>query len=172
MTTIGLSMIVRDAAEWLPACLASAQAIASEIVVADTGSTDATVSIAESFGARVISILWNNDFAEARNLCLAEMKSDWVLSLDADEILDSSSASPFLSLMASTQAAGFQVAIRNYVLSLDDRVWDRPAIPNNSTLPLAANYPAYVEHENVRLFRRKRRRSEERRVGKECRSRW
>src|SRR5256885_16307572 len=82
------------------------------------------------------------------------MKSDWVLSLDADEVLDASSASQFFSLIASRQAAGFQVALRNYVLSLDDRVWDRPAIPNNSTLPFAAKYPAYVEHENVRLFRR------------------
>src|SRR2546423_10420198 len=114
MRSLGLSMIVRDAAEWLPACLASAQPIASEIVVADTGSTDATISIAESFGARVISIPWNNDFAEARNLCLAAMKSDWVLSLDADEVLDASSASQFFSLIASRQAAGFQVALRNY----------------------------------------------------------
>src|SRR5438876_6887747 len=154
MTSCGLSMIVRDAAEWLPACLAGAQPIASEIVAADTGSTDATISIAESFGARVFSIPCNNDFAEARNLVLAEMKSDWILSLDADELLDWSGLAQFLPLLASTQAAGFHVTIRNYVLSLDDRVWDRPAIPNNSTLPLAAKYPAYVEHENVRLFRR------------------
>ena len=154
MTSIGLSMIVRNAAEWLPACLASARPVVSEMVLADTGSTDTTISIAESLGARVISIPWNNDFAEARNLCLAAMKADWILSLDADELLDSSAISEFSALLGSTKAAGFQVAIRNYVLSLDDRVWDRPAIPNNSTLPLATKYPAYVEHENVRLFRR------------------
>jgi glycosyltransferase involved in cell wall biosynthesis len=154
MNSVGLSMIVRDAAQLLPACLASAKPVTQEIVVADTGSTDATISIAESLGARVLSIPWRNDFAEARNACLAAMTSDWILSLDADEILDSSALSKFPSLLASTPAAGFQVTIRNYVLSLDDRVWDRPATPNDSSLPLAAKYPAFVEHQNVRLFRR------------------
>src|SRR5262249_28400024 len=37
---------------------------------------------------------------------------------------------------------------------LSDRVWDRPAKPNDSRLPAARPYPGYVEHENVRLFRR------------------
>jgi tetratricopeptide (TPR) repeat protein len=82
------------------------------------------------------------------------MKSDWIFSLDADEILDASAVSQFPSLLASTHAGGFQVAIRNYVLSLDDRLWDRHATPNDSSLPLATKYPAFVQHENVRLFRR------------------
>ena len=50
--------------------------------------------------------------------------------------------------------AGYQVSIRNYVLSLEDRIWDRPAQPNDFRLPAAQAYPAYVDHENVRLFRR------------------
>jgi glycosyltransferase involved in cell wall biosynthesis len=154
MTAVGLSMIVRDATEWLPACLASARPVVTEIVIADTGSIDATISVAEFLGARVISVQRNNNFAENRNLCLAEMKSDWIFSFGADEILDASAISQFPSLLASTLAAGFQVAIRNYVLSHDDRVCDRPATPNESALPLAAKYPAFVQHENVRLFRR------------------
>lgn len=154
MTTLGLSMIVRDAAEWLPACLASAKPVVSEIVVADTGSTDTTISIAKSLGARVIQIPWNDDFAEARNLCLKEMTTDWILSLDADELLDASAVAQIPQLLASTRANGFQVTIRNYVLSLQDRIWDRAAIPNAAPIPTAAKYPAYIEHENVRLFRR------------------
>jgi len=154
VTTLGLSMIVRDAAEWLPSCLGSVRPVVSEMVVADTGSTDATISLARSLGARVVSIPWNNDFAEARNRCLKEMTSDWILSLDADELLDPGAVSVLAQLLAKTRTDGFQVTIRNYVLSLQDRIWDRPAIPNSSSIPLAAKYPAYVEHENVRLLRR------------------
>ena len=144
MSTLGLSMIVRDAAEWLPDCLASARPVASEIVIADTGSADGTISVAQSLGARVVSIRWQNDFAAARNLALGEMKADWVLSLDADELLDVSALLQIPALLRKTSADGFQVTIRNYVLSLEDRVWDRPAVPNTSSLPAAAKYPACV----------------------------
>src|SRR5262249_9020300 len=85
---------------------------------------------------------------------LGEMKSDWVLSLDADELLDASALLQIPTLIKKTSAAGFQVTIRNYVLGLEDRIWDRPAVPNKSSLSRAAKYPAYVEHDNVRLFRR------------------
>ena len=45
-------MIVRDEQEMLPGCLASLQEAVDEMVIVDTGSTDATVEIARSFGAR------------------------------------------------------------------------------------------------------------------------
>ncbi|HEY2461189.1 MAG TPA: glycosyltransferase [Candidatus Acidoferrum sp.] len=152
--SLAVSMIVRDAAARLPACLASVRDIADEIVVADTGSCDETIAIAKDVGARVISIPWNDNFAEARNRALAAVNSDWVLSLDADEQLDASAASAMTSLLADNSTDAYQVTIRNYVLSLEDRIWDRAAIPNNSSLAAARGYPAYVEHENVRLFRR------------------
>jgi glycosyltransferase involved in cell wall biosynthesis len=147
-------MIVKDAAEWLRTCVQSAKAVASEIVIADTGSTDNTIEVAQSMGARVITIPWNNDFALARNRALAEITSDWVLSLDADEMLDEAAITKIPALLEETHAAGLQVRIRNYVSSLSDRIWDRAAIPNDSLLLAARKYPAYVEHENVRLFRR------------------
>ena len=149
-----LSMIVRDAAGLLPACLESVRGIADAIEIADTGSTDDTIAVAGKLGAHVVSIAWNNDFAKARNLALDQVQSDWVLSLDADEQLDSAAASQIPPLLKKVNVAGYQVTIRNYVLSFNDRLWDRPARPNQSRLPAAQPYPAYVEHENVRLFRR------------------
>ena len=86
--TISLSMIVRDEAQFLAACLQSVEGVVEEIVVVDTGSQDDTVEIAESFGARVFHYAWDDDFAAARNRALAECTGDWVLSLDADEQLD------------------------------------------------------------------------------------
>ena len=153
MNALALSMIVKNAAAFLPQCLESVRGVVQEIIIADTGSTDCTIRIAESAGARVLSIPWNNDFAQARNLCLDEVRSPWVLSLDADELLDRSAHGAVAALLANPTAEGYRVTIRNFVLSLQDRVWDQPALPNHTSLPAAAKYPAYVDHENVRLFR-------------------
>ena len=57
--TLSLCMIVRDEEQMLPRCLAAVAPAVDEIVVVDTGSTDATVEIARSFGARVIERPWN-----------------------------------------------------------------------------------------------------------------
>lgn len=154
MPTLALSMIVRDAERDLAVCLESVRGIANEIVIADTGSTDNTIEIAHKMGARVFSVPWENDFARARNLSLAEATADWVLSMDADERLDPAAARRLPPLLANRKARAYQIPIRNYVLSLNERIWDRPAKPNDSPLPEAKPYPAYVDHENVRLFRR------------------
>jgi tetratricopeptide (TPR) repeat protein len=154
MPEVALSMIVRNEAQTLRRCLGSVRGTVTEMVIGDTGSTDGTPSIAREYGARVIEIPWDNDFAAARNLALAAVNSDWVLSLDADEMLDFSAGAAISALISAPAAAAYQVSIRNYVLSLEDRVWDRPAQPNDFRLPEARAYPGYVDHENVRLFRR------------------
>src|SRR5258708_240850 len=64
--------------------LSSVKDIADEIVVVDSGSTDATVAIAQSFGAKVFSEPWKG-FALQKNSSLAKAGCDWILSLDADE---------------------------------------------------------------------------------------
>ena len=61
-------MIVKNESAILSRCLKSAAGIADQILVVDTGSTDDTVKIAESFGATVIHSPWQNDFAQARNV--------------------------------------------------------------------------------------------------------
>ncbi|MDE3137261.1 MAG: tetratricopeptide repeat protein [Acidobacteriota bacterium] len=152
--TLALSMIVRNAAADLERCIASARNVIDEIVVADTGSTDGTAGLAWRLGARVLLTPWEDDFARARNRALAEVRSDWVLVLDADERLDSEAGSILPALISAPFVAGYQVTIRNYTLSMDDRIWDRVAVPNDFRLPEANPYPAYVTHQNVRLFRR------------------
>ena len=84
---LSLCLIARDEEALLPDCLASVQGIVDEIVVADTGSTDRTVAIAEAAGAKVVHHTWADDFAAARNAALAGASGDWILVLDADERL-------------------------------------------------------------------------------------
>lgn len=80
-------MIVKNEAASLSRCLKSAESWVDEMIIVDTGSTDDTISIAQSFGAKVYNYDWGNDFAAARNYGLQYVQSDWVLVLDADEVL-------------------------------------------------------------------------------------
>lgn len=85
MTTLALVMIVRNEERCIARCLHSAKGIVDEVIVLDTGSTDDTVRIAESLGARVHHYVWNDDFAAARNAALDHSSAQWNLILDADE---------------------------------------------------------------------------------------
>lgn len=154
MPRLALSMIVKNAARTLEECLASVRGVVDEIVIADTGSTDDTIEMARRSGARVISIPWEDDFSHARNISLAEVASDWVLSLDADERLDPGARGEFPGVLDHTNVCGFLVPIRNYVRDPAMKIWDRAARPNDGSYSPARTYPAFIEHENVRLFRR------------------
>ncbi|MDZ7620506.1 MAG: glycosyltransferase family 2 protein, partial [Patescibacteria group bacterium] len=89
---LSVAMIVRDEAKTLTAALESVKAVADEIIVLDTGSTDQTVSIAEAAGAVVHHARWTDDFAHARNTCLQHVTGEWILWLDGSERLDAASA--------------------------------------------------------------------------------
>ena len=85
--TLTLCLIVRDEAELLPACLDAAVPQADELIVVDTGSSDDTVAIARSYGARVLEVPWEGSFSPPKNVALAAAHGDWILFLDADEQL-------------------------------------------------------------------------------------
>jgi tetratricopeptide (TPR) repeat protein len=154
MPTLGLSMIVKNGAETLRPCLESVRGIVSQIVIADTGSTDTTCDIAREFDATVISVPWENHFANARNAALAPMTTDWVLVLDADEELDRDAKKMLPDLLNQQKVGGYVVPIRNYMPSRFNRGWDRVGLPNDHRHKRAENALSYVLHENCRLFQR------------------
>jgi glycosyltransferase involved in cell wall biosynthesis len=82
---VALVMIARNEAARIVRALASAKNCVDELVVVDTGSTDATVALARSAGARVAHFAWIDDFAAARNAALALADADWNVVVDADE---------------------------------------------------------------------------------------
>ena len=93
MSAIALVMIVRNEARCIERCLASARPWVDEMVVLDTGSTDATAALAAGGGARVAHAAWQDDFAWARNRALALTDAPWRLVLDADEWIEAGAAS-------------------------------------------------------------------------------
>ena len=82
-----LCMIVKNEEATLSRTLDSVKGVVDEMVVLDTGSRDRTREIAREFGARVYDFEWCDDFAVARNECLKHAQGDWILVLDADEVL-------------------------------------------------------------------------------------
>lgn len=82
---LSLAMIVKNEARCLDRCLRSIASVVDEIIIVDTGSTDATVRIAQEFNATVARFDWINDFSAARNFALGKTTGEWILVLDADE---------------------------------------------------------------------------------------
>ncbi len=82
-------MMVKDEEDMLPGCLDSIKPLAYEIIVVDTGSTDRTMEIARSYGAKVYHHPWENDFSKHRNQSISYANGDWFLIIDADERLNS-----------------------------------------------------------------------------------
>src|SRR3954454_4218474 len=134
--TLSLCMIVKDEEEMLPRCLAAAKPAVDEIIVVDTGSTDRTVEIAESFGARVLHHEWNGSFSDARNVSIETATGDWIMYLDADEALVEEDGPSLHALNGRVWREAFVLVETNYTGDIDDgtemthnalRVWrNRP----------------------------------------------
>ena len=112
---LSLVMIAKNEEANLPRALASAQALASEIILVDTGSSDSTVEIAQSFGAQVYHHPWQNDFALHRNQALSHATGDWCLQLDADEELAPASGPLIKKLIKDPRPAAYTVEMINLV---------------------------------------------------------
>ena len=110
-----LSMIVKNEEKALPHCIESVMDIVDEIVITDTGSTDNTIKIAESYGAKIEHFDWVDDFAAARNHSLKHSTGKWIIYLDADESLAKASVMEIRNLLLNAQedCGGFVCRIDN-----------------------------------------------------------
>ena len=82
---ISACCMVKNEEKNLPHSLESVRLAADEIIVVDTGSTDRTIEIAESFDAKIIQTAWQDDFSTPRNMAIDAATGDWIIFLDADE---------------------------------------------------------------------------------------
>jgi glycosyltransferase involved in cell wall biosynthesis len=165
--TLSLCMIVKDEEEMLPRTLEAIAPAVDEIVVVDTGSSDRTVEIAESFGARVLHHEWTGDFAAARNVSVEAATGDWIVWLDADEVLVAEDAPKLRELTGQIWREAFYLVETNFTGDVEDgtavthnalRVFrNRPEYRFNGRLheQFAHNLPGYlgerVAHTQVRV---------------------
>ncbi|MBI4448766.1 glycosyltransferase [Candidatus Woesearchaeota archaeon] len=112
--SISLCMICRNESEHLPAALASVKGLSDEIIIVDTGSTDGTIDIAKQHGTVVLSLPWNGDFSAARNESIRMASKEWILFIDADEVIAASDHSKIRELCAHPTMMGWILDQRNY----------------------------------------------------------
>ncbi|MBW1740045.1 MAG: tetratricopeptide repeat protein [Deltaproteobacteria bacterium] len=148
--TLSLCMIVKDEEKYLPRCLDRVRSIVDDVVIVDTGSRDRTVEIARNYGARVIQHKWSHDFSEARNISLKHATCDWVLVLDADEVIAERDLPRIKELIKNKKVFGYKLIQRNYCNKPDFVGWQ----PNPGDYPEGSDYDGFFPSPLVRLFRR------------------
>ena len=87
MVTISLCMIVKNEERVLQRCLDSIADLVDEIIIVDTGSTDATKQIATRYTDQIYDFVWVDDFSAARNFAFSKATREYIYSADADEVL-------------------------------------------------------------------------------------
>ena len=113
--TLSVCMIVKNEQQRLAYCLNSLSPVADEMIVVDTGSTDKTKEIAEAFGAQIHDIKWTNDFAVARNHSLSKAQGDWILVMDADEVISFQDHAKLKKLISRKDKIAYNLITRNYI---------------------------------------------------------
>ncbi len=112
---VSACLIARDEEDDLPACLDSLVGFADEVILYDTGSSDATRELAASRGATVLEGFWDDDFSRARNAALERCSGTWIAWLDADETLVTEDREGLRGMLEACPEAleGFLVSIDN-----------------------------------------------------------
>ena len=108
---LSIGMIVKNEEAILEECLQALEplrrAVSSELIIADTGSTDRTIEIAEKYADTLFQIPWNGDFGAARNETLDRAQGEWFFYIDADEVLDAD-CGELIHLLQSEEAKKYQ----------------------------------------------------------------
>ncbi len=87
MKEISLCMIVKNEEDVIGRCLDSAKDLVDEIIIVDTGSTDKTKEIVSKYTDKIYDFEWVDDFSKARNFSFSKATKDYILWLDADDII-------------------------------------------------------------------------------------
>ncbi len=148
--TLSVCMIVRNEQSYMGPCLHSIKKIADEIVVMDTGSTDRTSDLASVFGACVHNFRWQDDFSAARNAGLQKAGGDWILVIDADEIIAPEDMPRLKNLICEhkNRPTAFTLETRNYTHVANSLNWHA----NNGRYPLHETGLGWFPSQKIRLF--------------------
>ncbi len=147
---ISLCMIVKNEQAFMGPCLNSVKKYVDEIIVVDTGSNDRSADIATAYGARVYHSKWRDDFSEVRNISLEKAQGDWILVLDADEVIAPQDFDALRRTIQTdvTHSSAYSLQTRNYLNSANTMEWQ----PNDNSYPQQEAGIGWFPTDKVRLF--------------------
>lgn len=119
MISISLCMIVRNEENIIERCLSSVQDVVDEIIIVDTGSTDGTRNRVSRFTDHLYDFEWVHDFAAARNYAFSLATKDYILWLDADDVLKEEDSRKLADLKRTLDPAVDSVTME-YHLAFDE----------------------------------------------------
>ena len=98
---LSLCMIVRNEEDVIERCLKATLSFVDEIIVVDTGSTDKTKEIVSQYTSNLYDFKWIDDFSAARNFSFSKATGDYIMWLDADDIITPINANKIIALKNS-----------------------------------------------------------------------
>jgi glycosyltransferase involved in cell wall biosynthesis len=112
-------MIVKNEEQNLRNCLDSVRDFVDEINIVDTGSTDSTVEIAREYTDRVFFFEWVDDFSAARNFSFSKATKEYIMWLDADDIIDEKNLKKLIKLKSKYKGNDGCITL-SYIIAMDD----------------------------------------------------
>lgn len=117
---LSVCLIVKDEREVISRCLNCALKFADEIVVVDTGSADGTAELAREYTSNIYFYEWNDDFSAARNFAFDMARGDFLMWLDADDVITDENCEKIKLLLAGEPQ--FDMAFLPYAAAFDGDV--------------------------------------------------
>jgi Flp pilus assembly protein TadD len=142
-------MIARDEEHCVADAIKSVASIAGQIVLVDTGSTDRTIALARELGAEVSEYRWRDDFSAARNESLRHCRGDWILVLDADEVVAAGDLKALRALAETDDSVAYRFVTRNYGFNSELAGW----VTCDAKDPNARGCPGWHPSIKTRLFK-------------------
>jgi (heptosyl)LPS beta-1,4-glucosyltransferase len=133
MATLSVIVITHNEAEKIAACLESVK-WADEIAVVDSGSTDETCAIARRFTDKVVSHAWSG-YAAQKNFGGTLVSSEWILSIDADELVTPELQAEIRAAIQSSDYVAYRLFIRDWMFGK------------------FVNYGSWPQQSHIRLYR-------------------
>lgn len=120
MISISLCMIVKNEEDVLSRCLETIKDLVEEIIIVDTGSTDSTVDIAKKYTSNIHYFTWNDNFADARNYAFSKATKEYIMWLDADDVLSDEEQNK-LSKLKEQLNHSVDMVMMNYNVAFDSQ---------------------------------------------------
>lgn len=121
MAALSLCMIVKNEEESLARCLESVKGIVDEIVIVDTGSSDKTKEIAAQYTDMIYDFTWINDFSAARNFSYEKATKEYIMWLDADDIILPEDQAKLLKFKNNQLNHNIDVVMMKYNVGFDKK---------------------------------------------------
>jgi len=110
---LSVIIITKNEAHIIGDTLQSLQGISKDIIIVDSGSTDNTIAICKKFNVTIIETTWDG-YGANKNKGIAAAKNDWILSLDADEIVDQTLKKEIIDLHPHDEFTVYKLQYQNF----------------------------------------------------------